>query len=113
MISSFIYKTDLKAIKSAYDRYIDDIYSRSYEDTPGRKWRKEKKAQLSIPTWVTEEQKNELETKYWYFLEPEHFLPHCAWCSSPRCPVEDDNEHEDCDLRLYLETEEGKEEQVT
>ena len=40
------------------------------------------------------------------------FIPYCAWCYEERGGCEDDNEHEECDLRLYYHSEVGKAEQA-
>lgn len=40
------------------------------------------------------------------------FIPHCAWCYGERGGCEDDNDHEECDIRLHYHSEIGKAEQA-
>jgi hypothetical protein len=40
------------------------------------------------------------------------WIPYCAWCYEERGGCEDDNEHEECDLRLHYCSEAGKAEQA-
>jgi hypothetical protein len=40
------------------------------------------------------------------------FIPHCAWCYEERCDAGDDNEHDECDLRLHYCSEAGMAEQA-
>ena len=40
------------------------------------------------------------------------WIPYCAWCYEERGGCEDDNEHEECDIRLHYCSERGKAEQA-
>lgn len=40
------------------------------------------------------------------------FIPYCAWCYEERGGVDDDNYHDECDLRLHYCSEAGMAEQA-
>ena len=90
----------------------------------GRAYAREYNTTATVPfcmdTWYSEEELTALERKHaGWFLDcrwltngnTDWFIPHCAWCYEERW-LEDDNEHEECDLRIYYCSEIGKAEQA-
>jgi hypothetical protein len=74
-----------------------------------------------INTWYSAEELTALERKHADWLLECHwltnsntdwFVSYCAWCYEERDRIDDDNEHEECDLRLHYCSEEGKAEQA-
>lgn len=74
-----------------------------------------------INTWYSAEELTALERKHadWFLdcrwltnSNMDWFVSHCAWCYEERDGLDDNNEHEECDLRLHYSSEIGKVEQA-
>jgi hypothetical protein len=104
MSIAVLYRADRKAIKEAWHAYLtDEIYFWDGR-APPKSWLNTKPVPIKKTGWLTLKETQALEAKHarWLFSleDVAYFKPFCAWCHDVRAPLEDDNEHEECDACL-------------
>lgn len=102
---AFLFKPVRSELRKAFNSY------RSYYDDEHTIWTET--MQINTKRFYTSKEVSELyEMHEWMRYdadEYECFESYCGWCYEPRwesCPA-DDNEHDECDLRLHYHSEEG------
>lgn len=125
MTSNVVFKLRKSNISNLYTKYLVDLQSYEDYDTDdygrvhrNRRVRLSRKELLErfplvfdFKDWYTYSDLTEYEKKHEWFSWDNLCIPYCAWCYYERSMLTDDNEHEECDLRLYYCSKDGIQEQ--
>lgn len=115
-MNNFIFKTDKRLINKAYISYIKDFILHVYylnRDSGLRVSISDISVsfpKLEFNDWYTIDELYKLQKEHTWF-EIDYCTPYCAWCKCERSTIADDNEHEECDMRMHYCSEIGVSEQ--
>lgn len=118
-MNHFVFKANKRQIQKAYDSYIHNVRRYIYYENRESGYRITMREitettpfpKLEFNDWYLIDELYDLQKEYEWFNYELFCLPYCAWCYCERSMIADDNEHEECDMRMYYCSEEGVTEQ--
>jgi hypothetical protein len=125
-MQNFIFKLRKSEIQKIYTQYlvdsqfyddVDDVdhYGRVQRRRAIRFSRKELLERypltFTFKDWYSNSDLIALEKTHEWFSWSDVCIPYCAWCYYERSILTDDDEHEECDMRLYYCSVDGIQEQ--